>query len=471
MESSTPTLNVVIVGGGIAGLTLAHCLLKNGINFVVLESRGEVHAQDGAALGMLPNGARILDQLGIFDDLIEGVQPLRKCYFWSEDGELIAEDDSPVEFEKRHGYCSAFMDRQRVLEKLYSKLGDHRDRVLVNKKTINVENLPDGIRIHCADGSVYEGDLVVGADGVRSIVRQSMWKSMDEHGLQAEVEKEKTTMISEYNCIFGIAPATPGLNPGEIHRTYGQGYSFLAVIGKEGRVWWFLFTKMSRKYNGSEIPRFKQSDMDEHVLPYLSTPVTRSVRFSEIYERAFFRNMLALEESLYKHWFYGRMVCIGDSVHKMTPNMGQGANSAIENCAMLANYLAKLTKSPACKPEDIRRCLQGWQTTVQPRISGIWYSACDLTRLETKATLKHKVLIYLLPYLLGIFINKSSALMIGAAKLDCSPPPARSQQGTVPFKDLTPSEEKRDSGSRGIVLGALLVGFVAVGWNWRRLLV
>lgn len=83
------------------------------------------------------------------------------------------------------------MDRQHVLEKLYYKLEDRRDSVLVNKKTVNVENLPDGVRVHCADGSVYEGDLVVGADGVRSTVRQAMWKGMEEHGLQAEVEKEK----------------------------------------------------------------------------------------------------------------------------------------------------------------------------------------------------------------------------------------------------------------------------------------
>lgn len=98
---STSNLKVVIVGGSIAGLTLAHCLLKNGIDFVVLESRGEIYPQEGAALGMLPNGARILDQLGIFDDLIEGVQPLRKCWFWSGTGALIAEDDGPVEFETR----------------------------------------------------------------------------------------------------------------------------------------------------------------------------------------------------------------------------------------------------------------------------------------------------------------------------------------------------------------------------------
>lgn len=101
MASSTPPLNVVIVGGGIAGLTLAHCLLKNGINFVVLESRGEIHAQEGAGLGILPNGGRVLDQLGIFDDLMEGVQPLQNCYFWSGNGEIIAESDRLMELEKR----------------------------------------------------------------------------------------------------------------------------------------------------------------------------------------------------------------------------------------------------------------------------------------------------------------------------------------------------------------------------------
>lgn len=155
---------------------------------------------------------------------------------------------------------------------------------------------------------------------------------------------------------------------------------------------------------------------------------------------------------------------------QMTPNMGQGANSAIENCAMLANHLAKLTKSPTCKNEDIRRYLQDWQTAVQPRIRMIWHSACDLTRLEAKATLKHKILIYLLPYLRTKSINKTSAVIIGAAKLDCSPSPARSLHGTVPFKNLMPPEEKRDNGSSSMILGALLVGFVAVGWNWRSLL-
>lgn len=138
---------------------------------------------------------------------------------------------------------------------------------------------------------------------------------------------------------------------------------------------------------------------------------------------------------------------------------------------MLANYLADLKKSSSCNSEDIRRCLQDWQTTVQPRIGEIWHSACDLTRIEAKATLKGKILVYILPYLQTLLLNKQSAVMVSAVKLDCVPPPARSLQGSIPFKDLKRSERKGENGRKSMMLGALLVGVVAVGWNWRRLLV
>lgn len=56
---------------------------------------------------------------------------------------------------------------------------------------------------------------------------------------------------------------------------------------------------------------------------------------------------MALEEVYYSHWTWGRFVCLGDSVHKMTPNMGSGGNSAIESAAALANALYDmLNKTP-----------------------------------------------------------------------------------------------------------------------------
>ena len=68
---------VIIIGGSVAGLTLAHCLDKLGISFEVLEKRDEISPQVGASLGILPNGALILDQLGLFDAVEEEIDPIK----------------------------------------------------------------------------------------------------------------------------------------------------------------------------------------------------------------------------------------------------------------------------------------------------------------------------------------------------------------------------------------------------------
>ena len=95
----------------------------------------------------------------------------------------------------RYGYASAFFDRQLFLEILYTKLGENQDRVHTSKKVVKVEHLPTKVLVHCADQSVIEGDIVVGADGVRSTVRQEMWRHMESIGLEKEVKKEKASML------------------------------------------------------------------------------------------------------------------------------------------------------------------------------------------------------------------------------------------------------------------------------------
>jgi FAD dependent monooxygenase len=77
---------VVIVGGSIAGLTLAHCLRRANIQHVVLEKSAELAPQVGASIGILPNGARILDQLGLYDDVEKLIEPLNRAYISYPDG-------------------------------------------------------------------------------------------------------------------------------------------------------------------------------------------------------------------------------------------------------------------------------------------------------------------------------------------------------------------------------------------------
>ena len=80
------TFKVIVVGGSIAGLVLAHCLEKAGIDYVVLEKHHEIAPQVGASVGIMPNGARILDQLNLLDAVECEIEPLVMNHICYPDG-------------------------------------------------------------------------------------------------------------------------------------------------------------------------------------------------------------------------------------------------------------------------------------------------------------------------------------------------------------------------------------------------
>lgn len=84
------SFKVVIVGGSIAGLTLANMLEAHGIDFVVLEAYQDIAPQVGASIGLIPHGLRILDQLGLYEDIRKLVSPLDKFHFRDRTGKLLA---------------------------------------------------------------------------------------------------------------------------------------------------------------------------------------------------------------------------------------------------------------------------------------------------------------------------------------------------------------------------------------------
>ncbi|KAJ5711131.1 monooxygenase [Penicillium malachiteum] len=435
MAEDKKKFRVIIVGGSVAGLSLAHCLLNSNIDFVVLESHDDIAPAVGASIGILANGARILDQLGMFDDVLNAVEPLAQSRYFGDSGNMLASSDGPKILEGRHGYPTTFLDRQTLLEILYTHLGGNQEKILTGKRVIQVDHHDAGVVAHCEDGTSYEGDLIVGADGVRSTVRRLMWNYMNSAGLRQQVEKERTTMTSEYDCVFGISDPVPGLTPRQSYRTYGEGYSTLVIVSKGARVYWFFFTKMDRKYLAHEIPRFSQQDVHKHMAQWLQKPVTGSVTLGDVYSKASFKTHVALEEANFKLWCKDRWVCIGDSIHKMTPNAGYGGNSAIESAASLTNYLGQLLeRNPSPETADIDTCLKNWQAHRQLRLAKVWKSSHALTRLEACETFKDRIIsLHLLRFLKNTMINRASAIIVGAERVESLPLPARSLRATVPY--------------------------------------
>jgi FAD dependent monooxygenase len=81
-----PTPKVIIVGGSITGLTLAHCLSRAGIDHIVLEKRVEIAPQEGAFIGLWPNGAQVLQQLGLYESLETLTTPVDRMHISYPDG-------------------------------------------------------------------------------------------------------------------------------------------------------------------------------------------------------------------------------------------------------------------------------------------------------------------------------------------------------------------------------------------------
>ncbi|KAL5359148.1 hypothetical protein BJX96DRAFT_164240 [Aspergillus floccosus] len=455
---------VIIVGGSIAGLTLAHSLRKYNIDYVVLESHGDIAPQVGASIGFVASGCGILDQLGVFEDIRKEIEPLKTTRYWTETGKVIAQTEGPVIIHERHGYPISFLDRQKVLAVLYDHLAEDKAKVMLNTKAVQVEHTATSAIVHCTDGSQWTGDVVVGADGVHSTIRSEIWNRMETQQLSHTVAREKDEMISEYSCVFGISTATEGLKAGDMHRTFCKDFSTLTIVGKNDRVFWFFFAKMDRKYTLGNIPRFTPEDQKQHTSKYLHINITSDVLFRDVYDNVVSTAYVPLEEAFYKHWTWDRMVCIGDSIHKMTPNMGQGGNTAVETAASLANCFRKFIDAApdsSYSMNDLHAALAAWAVARKPRAKHIWAKANDLTRLEAWATLRHKLTTYyLLPYMSRTLIDRACVAFIGTEVLEYLPIPKVSQECPMPADRRYRNVQQDPSWKRLLWSVSLVVCFV-----------
>ncbi|CBF80419.1 hypothetical protein AN8378.2 [Aspergillus nidulans FGSC A4] len=267
-EARKSKFRVIIVGGSVAGLTLAHCLARADIDHIVLEKRAEISPQEGAFIGIWLNGGRILDQLGLYDELKSATAPIHKMHV-----------RFPDEF-------------------VFNSL------------------LP---------WDIYE-----------SRVRSETWRLAEatQSGIATTLERNV-----EYACIFGISEQLAGLKIGEHINSYSKGLCVITFHGRESRVFWFILVKLPQKSENPNTPRFSADDAAKFCRKFSPVRVTEHVCVGDLWATRTFASMTALEEGLLQTWHFSRFVLLGDSVHKMTPNNGQGANTSVEDAAMLASLL------------------------------------------------------------------------------------------------------------------------------------
>ena len=124
-------------------------------------------------------------------------------------------------------------------------------------------------------------------------------------------------MIAEYTCLFGISTKVDGLIPGDAELANAKDHSFLIFCSKNGRTFWFFFSKMDKTYRVPDIPRFSKHDAEDQMRKYAHVPVTKTVTFGDIIKTRVTYTLAPLEEAFFKTWTWGRFVTLGDSTHKV----------------------------------------------------------------------------------------------------------------------------------------------------------
>ncbi|KAJ4039172.1 hypothetical protein NW763_012646 [Fusarium oxysporum] len=234
MEATNYSCKILIVGGSVAGLALANMLERVGIDFVVLE----------AGRDAIRNGIQDLDN---------------HVSVRHQQGNTILEFDGLADaLQKRHGYPVVFVERQTLLRTLYDNM-HNKHKVLLQKRFVKLEYSDDKVVLTTQDGCTYEGDALVGADGMHSPVRKEMHRLA--HKLSpGYFDKDEYSLVPcLYKCIWGISHPTPSIESGSIHVVMGKDHSYSLFAGRE-KLYWFLYVKNASTMHGKQVPRYTAED-------------------------------------------------------------------------------------------------------------------------------------------------------------------------------------------------------------------
>lgn len=191
-------VKAIIVGGGIAGLSLAIMMAKAGIEYVILERSTSLEASMGSATILGPPVLRLIEQMG----LLPQVEAVSKALtgLTIVDGECRKIGRLEGVDEDRYGYPLRLISRQD----LHRILLDHVPKEHIHHGKLVLETLqnPNGASCKCSDGSTYYGDIIVGADGSHSLTRERMYTQLKEQGKLPDADMEPSCY--EHISIGGI---------------------------------------------------------------------------------------------------------------------------------------------------------------------------------------------------------------------------------------------------------------------------
>lgn len=245
--------------------------------------------------------------------------------------------------------------RYEFLRLLYDSLSeeDQQSRILSGKALEIIETTPEGVRVTCKDGSVHEGSIVVGADGVNSAVRKDLATKLSD-------EKLAQPFSTSYRALYGRSRWTKDMTPGTIYEMHGDGITVQTIPGRDMTMF-LLYQRLPTTTKGGV--RYSAEETEAFAQEVVHVNVTETLKFGDLWSDTEWSFASGLEEGLAETWYGDRTVLVGDTVHKMTPNIGLGLNSGWQSAAVLTNGLRRLLqKDPEPSTQALNSVFREYQT-------------------------------------------------------------------------------------------------------------
>ncbi len=327
------TQSIAICGAGIGGLTAGIALQQRGFDVRVFERAAKLEPA-GAGITVQVNAMRVMQRLGVADAIAAAGGPVDSGALRRSDGKVLREMNQ-LDLVREYGAPFIAIHRSRLQDVLLTALGT--ERVATGAGVTAVVEGADGATVKLADGSSHDGAFVIGADGLRSTVREALFGPA-------------APRAAGQIAWRGICPrAAIGTDPGG--ETWGRGARFGFVAINDAEAYWYAVL---------DTPDAPPEHVDQHAaiaerFGSWHRPIPEILRSTD--------PKLVIRTELFDRvptdtWGRGAVTLLGDAAHPMTPNLGQGGCQAIEDAWVLARELAR---DPS--PSGLRR----YEALRQPR--------------------------------------------------------------------------------------------------------
>lgn len=345
---------LLVVGGGIAGTGAALALHKAGCDVAVYEAHPDSAEDIGAFLTLASNGMRALAEVDASAAVTSIGFPLTSMRVLDDTGSEVAQvplgDAGTPHLRYR---CVRRGDLNAALQTEVTRRGIG---IRHGMRLITVDDGPDGVTAHFADGSTATGDLLIGADGLNSTVR----------GL---TDPGSRPAHAGQQVFYGYTrEAPPQTRPETITMVRGSAVAFGYAVSPEGETYWFA--RVAAEPLATDIEHATPARLRDLLLPLLSKDTTPA---ADLVAATSDDLMVtdATELPTGTPWRSGRTLLIGDAAHAASPATGQGASMALEDAVVLAKALRDAPDTGAALSlyETLRRPRVEHNVTVSGNIS------------------------------------------------------------------------------------------------------